>query len=147
MSVRRKRQLDIDSSSTSVPKKQAVQKWTIEEWISQHDKQLNTSIWLKFSMADRDHHYVASLWCLVCTHLRANSSQWETSGLHLSMVLPMFISQQSRIMLWWTCTLEQCCCITSNHQLTYAATIQSQGSLSHVSMDAATKEEICRSLT
>ena len=38
---------------------------TVEKWVAENDKVLNTSIWLKFERADHDH--VLSLKCAVCS--------------------------------------------------------------------------------
>ncbi len=40
-------------AASSVPKEKSVQKRTVEEWISHHDRELNTSLWLMFDMANR----------------------------------------------------------------------------------------------
>ena len=53
------------SSSSSLPKRRPVQRRTVEKWIVEIDCELNTSVWLKFEMADREH--VALLKCSVCS--------------------------------------------------------------------------------
>ena len=66
----RKRPCDSDSSSSSspLPKKRAVNRRTVEKWVTENDKSLTTSVWLKFDMADRDH--VATLKCSVCSRFK-----------------------------------------------------------------------------
>ena len=56
------------SSSCSSVKKQKVQRRTVEKWIRDYDKTLNTMLWLKFKMADRDH--VSSLRCDLCSQFK-----------------------------------------------------------------------------
>lgn len=54
------------SSSCFKPvKRRAVQRRTVEKWITENDRELNTSVWLKFDMADREH--VSLLKCSVCS--------------------------------------------------------------------------------
>ena len=55
-----------DSSSTSSAKKprRLVSVTTVDKWILEHDKTLNTATWLKYDKADRFH--VARLKCTVC---------------------------------------------------------------------------------
>ena len=53
------------SSSSSLPKRRPVQRRTVEKWIVENDRELNTSVWLKFEMADREH--IALLKCSVCS--------------------------------------------------------------------------------
>ena len=59
-----------ESSSSEGPpaKKRAVSRRTAEKWVAEYDCTLNTTVWLKFNMADRDH--VASLRCAVCTQFK-----------------------------------------------------------------------------
>ena len=66
----RKRPCDSDSSSSSspLPKKRAVNRRTVEKWVTENDKSLTTSVWLKFDMADRDH--VSTLKCSVCSRFK-----------------------------------------------------------------------------
>ena len=52
-------------SSYFTPKRRPVQRKTVEKWIAEQDKELNTSVWLKFEMADREH--VSLLKCSVCS--------------------------------------------------------------------------------
>ena len=52
-----------DSSSGST-KRRAVSTKTVDKWIIEHDKTLNTSTWLEYEVADRYH--VAALRCKVC---------------------------------------------------------------------------------
>ena len=42
-----------------------MQRRTVEKWITENDRELNTSVWLKFEMADREH--VSLLKCSVCS--------------------------------------------------------------------------------
>ena len=61
---------DPPSSSLSGPlaKKRAVLRWTVEKWITENDRGMNTGTSLKFEMADRDH--VAVLKCAVCSQFK-----------------------------------------------------------------------------
>ena len=52
-------------SSSVSHKKRAVPRATVEKWIVEHDRELDTSLWLKFDMADREH--VALLKCSLCS--------------------------------------------------------------------------------
>ena len=55
-----------DSSGGSGPatKRRSVSTKTVDKWILEHDKKLNTSTWLEYETADRYH--VAALRCKVC---------------------------------------------------------------------------------
>ena len=41
---------------------------TVEKWVRENNKELNTTVWFKFDMADRDH--VATLRCSVCCQFK-----------------------------------------------------------------------------
>ncbi len=61
---------DASSSSSSsstlfcVPKRKAVSTKTVNKWIIEHEKALNTSTWLEYEQSDRYH--VTTLICKVC---------------------------------------------------------------------------------
>ena len=59
-----------ESSSSEGPpaKKRAVSRRTAEKWVAEYNRTLNTTMWLKFNMADQDH--MASLWCAICTQFK-----------------------------------------------------------------------------
>ena len=42
---------------------------SVDKWISENDKELNTSTWLKYTVVDRLH--VVSLLCSVCTQFKS----------------------------------------------------------------------------
>ena len=72
MSTQRKRSLqeslviDLEAPcSDSLTKKRSVQKKTIEKWIVENDKELNTSVWLKFETVAKDSDHMATLKCIV----------------------------------------------------------------------------------
>ena len=76
MSTQRKHSLqessviDLDTPCSDPPtKKGSVQK-TVEKWIVENDKELNTSVWLKFEMAADNRDHVATLKCAVCSRFR-----------------------------------------------------------------------------
>ena len=54
------------AASCGVPqsKKRCVTVKTVEKWITESDKELNTSVWLKYEKADRE--YVTTLKCSMC---------------------------------------------------------------------------------
>jgi hypothetical protein len=60
--------VDESSSASATPAKRGVNKRTADKWLAEYDKTLNTSIWLKYELADRDH--VVALKCSVCTQFR-----------------------------------------------------------------------------
>ena len=64
MSKRARGTDDDSSSSSSSSKKRAVSVATVDKWILDHDKTLNTATWLTYEKADRYH--VARLVCGVC---------------------------------------------------------------------------------
>ena len=77
MSAQRKRDLqsssviDLDAPCGDPPtKKRSVQKKTVEKWIVENDKELNTSIWLQFETAAGDRDHVAILKCAVCSRFK-----------------------------------------------------------------------------
>ena len=53
------------SSSDSSTKKRAVTAKSVDKWILDHDKDINTTTWLQYEMADCYH--VAKLKCTICT--------------------------------------------------------------------------------
>ena len=94
MSECRKRPLDSSSDSGSscgeTSKRRAVQKKTVQEWISQYDKQFNTAVWLKFDTVDRTH--VSTLRCSVC-------SQFQKQLESLRNFRPAFIEGTTNVRL------------------------------------------------
>ena len=56
------------SSEEHDTKKCCVGHKTVEKWIVEYDCDLNMSVWLKFTLADREH--VQSLRCAVCTQFK-----------------------------------------------------------------------------
>ena len=56
------------SNGTPTTKKRTVSKRTAEKWVKEFDKDLNTSVWLRFETADHDH--VVSLSCALCTQFQ-----------------------------------------------------------------------------
>lgn len=58
------------STSDPLAKKRVVTKKTVEKkWIVENDKELNTSVWLKFDLANHDH--MVALKCAVCSQFWA----------------------------------------------------------------------------
>ena len=57
--------LDTDSDLPS-PKRCGVTIKTVDKWIADNDKTLNTMTWLKYNKVDCDH--IATLKCSVCFH-------------------------------------------------------------------------------
>ena len=55
---------DSSSSASSTSKKRLVSVATVDKWVLDHDKALNTAIWLTYEKVDR--HHVALLQCSVC---------------------------------------------------------------------------------
>ena len=51
-------------------KKRILMAKSVDKWISENDKELNTSTWLKYTVVDRLH--VDSLLCSVCTQFKSN---------------------------------------------------------------------------
>ena len=77
ISTQRKRSLeessviDLDTPCSDLPtKKRSVQAKTIGKWVVEKDKELNTSVWLKFETAAGDHDCVATLKCAVCSRFQ-----------------------------------------------------------------------------
>jgi len=56
------------TSSVSLTKSRVVYRKTVEKWITENDRTLNTLVWLKFE-ADR-HGHVLSLKCSVCSQFK-----------------------------------------------------------------------------
>ena len=56
------------SSSVPLAKRGSINKRTADKWLAEYDKELNTSVWLRYELADRDH--VVALKCAVCTQFR-----------------------------------------------------------------------------
>ena len=55
---------DSSSSASSTSKKSLVSVATVDKWVLDHDKTLNTATWLAYEKVDR--HHVALLRCSVC---------------------------------------------------------------------------------
>ena len=55
-------------SSGCPPTKREVNKRTVDKWLAEYDRELNTSVWLRYELADRDR--VVALKCAVCTRFR-----------------------------------------------------------------------------
>ena len=77
MSAHRKRGLqsssviDLDTPCGDPPtKKRSLEKKTVEKWIMENNKELNTSVWLKFETAAVDRDHVATLKCTVCSRFK-----------------------------------------------------------------------------
>ena len=77
MSAQRKRSseessvIDRDAPCSDPPtKKRSVQNKTVEKWVVENDKELNTSVWLKSETAADDRDRVATLKCAVCSRFR-----------------------------------------------------------------------------
>ena len=63
------------SSSSSPPtKKRVVSRKTVEKWVVENDRELNTSVWLKFE-GDRNHLF--SLKCAVCSEFKDKMGEYE----------------------------------------------------------------------
>ena len=63
--------VDLDAPCSDPPtKKRSVQKKTVEKWVVENDKELNTSVWLKFETAAGDRERVATLKYAVCSRFR-----------------------------------------------------------------------------
>ena len=66
--TREREEPSFSSSSSGPPtKKRAVSRKTVEKWVMDNDRALNTSVWLKFE-GDRNH--VFSLKCGVCSQFK-----------------------------------------------------------------------------
>ena len=55
-------------SSGCPPAKREVNKRTVDKWLAEYDRELNTSVWLRYELADCDR--VVALKCAVCTRFR-----------------------------------------------------------------------------
>ena len=60
-----KRSLDDSTSDAPPPKRRILYAKSVDKWISDYDKQLNTTTWLKYSVVDRV--LVESMKCSVCS--------------------------------------------------------------------------------
>ena len=58
-----------DDSSSSAQKRRSITASTVERWKFENDRELQTSLWLKYEMADRVH--VSTLSCSVCTQFQS----------------------------------------------------------------------------
>ena len=66
---KRTRAAEAEPSGLPAAKKRGVTLKTAEKWVVEYDRELNTTVWLKFDVADRDR--VVALKCAVCTQFRA----------------------------------------------------------------------------
>ena len=48
---------------------QVAQRWTVEKWIAEDDKTMNTMLWLKFEKCGCDHD-VSKLMCSICQEFK-----------------------------------------------------------------------------
>ena len=62
---KRPRAVSVDKTPLA---KRGVNKRTADKWLAEYDKELKTSVWLKYELADRDH--VVALKCAVCTQFK-----------------------------------------------------------------------------
>ena len=111
MSAQRKRSLeessviDLDALCSDPPTKEhSVQKKTIDKWLVENDKELNTSIWLMFETAADDCDHVTTLKCTVCFRFRERLQPMQNYRLHSLKVLPVCAHPSSRITPTRTCT-------------------------------------------
>ena len=77
----------LSSSSVPPPKKRAVSRKTVEKWVVENDRELNTSVWLKF---DGDRNHMFSLKCAVC-------SQFKEKLISMRNYRPAFIEGTTNI--------------------------------------------------
>ena len=93
-------------SSNTPAKRRAVQRRTVEKWITENDRELNTTLWLKFDMADREH--VASLKCSVCSQFSKKLEDMRNFRAAFINVLPTFAFLRSKTMQPPICILYSC---------------------------------------
>lgn len=55
---------------TKPSKKRKVTRKTVEKWITENDKTLDTTLWLKFEVATGDREHVSTLKCTVCQQFK-----------------------------------------------------------------------------
>ena len=55
---------------TQANKKQKINRRTVEKWITENDKTLDTTLWLKFEVASGDREHVSKLKCSVCKQFK-----------------------------------------------------------------------------
>ena len=51
-------------------KKRKLNRRTVEKWISENDKTLDTTLWLRFEVASDDREHVSTLKCSVCKQFK-----------------------------------------------------------------------------
>jgi len=51
-------------------KKHSVLKSTVDKWIAENDKGLNTSMWLRYDTDPGDHTRVVTLKCVICARFK-----------------------------------------------------------------------------
>ena len=131
------------SASGPSSKRRGVRIKTAENWIAENDKALNTSVWLKFEVSDRDH--VSLLKCAVC-------SQFQHKLESIRNFRPAFIQGTSNVR---TSTFKEHAA-TEMHARAMVFIYKKQGAgdvheyapiaraLSQVSMDATTRERTKR---
>ena len=78
MSKRSRLTDDSSSSASSTSKKRLVSVATVDKWVLDHDKTLNTATWLTYEKFDR--HHVALLQCSVCKRFEERiKNSWNFS--------------------------------------------------------------------
>ena len=58
--------MEIMSGQSDSSKKRVLTRRTVEKWIKENDKELDTSIWLKFDMVPGNCEHVSTLKCGIC---------------------------------------------------------------------------------
>ena len=58
------------NKGTQANKKRKLNRRTVEKWISENDKTLNTTLWLRFEVASDDREHVSTLKCSVCKQFK-----------------------------------------------------------------------------
>ena len=59
---------ELPSTTAPPAKKRGVSMRKADKWLDEYDKRLNTSVLLKYGLADRDH--VVALKCVVCSQFK-----------------------------------------------------------------------------
>ena len=55
---------------TQANKKRKINRRTVEKWITENDKTLDTTLWLKFEVASGDCEHMSKLKCSVCKQFK-----------------------------------------------------------------------------
>ena len=89
------------------PTKHVVLKTTVDKWVAENDKMLNTVLWLNYEADPANHTRVVSLKCSICSRFREKLIGMRNyNAAFVEGSANLLQSSRSHMI----CTAVQCCC-------------------------------------